>query len=273
MEPKFTVGELAKLNGLTKQMLIYYDKEDVFKPRIVDENNGYRYYVGDQLEELDTILLLREMGLSLKEIKAYMKKRNSINTLAVLKQQKAAVNQKIKQWMMIEERLKYKIDSLEAYYATLSNNSIFINLDEEYLAIEQVGMDNGILAVDIAVKKLLKFCSDNNYKHYYQIGDIVDRENILKGNFINFKYAILPLLEPCVSERLLVKPSGLYAHAYHIGSYQSIADTYKLLLSDIAKAGYQIIGDAYEFCILDNLVTSNNNEYITEIQMPVAKIE
>ena len=43
MEIRFTVGELAKLGGLSKQTLIFYDREGVFRPSYVDPANGYRY--------------------------------------------------------------------------------------------------------------------------------------------------------------------------------------------------------------------------------------
>lgn len=85
MNTKFTVGEIAKLSGLSKQTLIYYDREDVFKPKLTDPNNGYRYYTADQIELLDSILILKEIGLSLKEIKEFMSHRNSDNTIVLLK--------------------------------------------------------------------------------------------------------------------------------------------------------------------------------------------
>ena len=44
MDIKFTVGELAKLHNLSKQTLIFYDKIGLFKPKIIDSNNNYRYY-------------------------------------------------------------------------------------------------------------------------------------------------------------------------------------------------------------------------------------
>lgn len=34
MHTRFTVGEVAKLTGLSKQTLIYYDREGVFVPRL-----------------------------------------------------------------------------------------------------------------------------------------------------------------------------------------------------------------------------------------------
>ena len=41
MYARFTVGEMAKLNNISKQTLIFYDKEDIFKPKIIDPINGY----------------------------------------------------------------------------------------------------------------------------------------------------------------------------------------------------------------------------------------
>ena len=64
MDVRFTVGEFAKLCGLSKQALIFYDKENVVKPKYKDRRNGYRYYTADQLEQMDSIMILREMGLS-----------------------------------------------------------------------------------------------------------------------------------------------------------------------------------------------------------------
>lgn len=36
----FTPGELAKLTGISKQILLYYDKNNIFSPSFVDDN-GY----------------------------------------------------------------------------------------------------------------------------------------------------------------------------------------------------------------------------------------
>ena len=74
MDIKFTVGELAKLHNLSKQTLIFYDKIGLFKPKIIDSNNNYRYYTSEQLEVLDSILILREIGIPIKEIKEFHKK-------------------------------------------------------------------------------------------------------------------------------------------------------------------------------------------------------
>lgn len=55
--------------------MFHYDEIGLFQPAIVMPN-GYRYYEVRQMELLDTILLLKELGMPLKEIrdlKAIMK--------------------------------------------------------------------------------------------------------------------------------------------------------------------------------------------------------
>ena len=69
MEDYFSIGELSRYQNISKQTLIFYDKLGLFQPAYVDPNNGYRYYTARQLDELDTILILKKSGLSLQRIK------------------------------------------------------------------------------------------------------------------------------------------------------------------------------------------------------------
>lgn len=63
------VKEVASLAGISIRTLHHYDDIDLLKPTEVTES-GYRLYVEDDLEMLQQILLFKELGLSLKEIKA-----------------------------------------------------------------------------------------------------------------------------------------------------------------------------------------------------------
>ena len=39
-----TIGEVAKLDGITTKALRYYDAHGILKPAAVDPMTGYRYY-------------------------------------------------------------------------------------------------------------------------------------------------------------------------------------------------------------------------------------
>ncbi|MEG1548151.1 MAG: MerR family transcriptional regulator [Clostridia bacterium] len=271
MDIRFSVGEMARLNGISKQMLIYYDRENIFKPKIVNNENGYRYYTADQLEELDSILILREMGFPLKEIKLYMKNRFGNNTLEALKLQKKEIKKKIEHFQIIEKRLRHKIESVESFLFNSKHENIIIECEQEYLAVQKTAKPFGLLQVDIALKKLFKYVTENEYLHFYQIGDMVSAENLRKGNYICFDYAFSPLVKPCQEAMLHIKPKGSYAHIYHTGSYQTMAKTYDILINQINDAGYKISGYSYEYCIFDCLTTNTQDEYVTEIQIQVQK--
>jgi DNA-binding transcriptional MerR regulator len=69
MRRYWKVGELAKLTGLTIRTLRFYDQIRLFSPSGQTES-GHRLYDELDLSRLQQILSLKELGLSLEEIKA-----------------------------------------------------------------------------------------------------------------------------------------------------------------------------------------------------------
>ena len=53
----------------------------------MDPNNGYRYYTARQLDELDTILILKKSGLSLQRIKELLEHYTTESSQKVLREQ------------------------------------------------------------------------------------------------------------------------------------------------------------------------------------------
>lgn len=95
----YRIGDFSKITGIPIQTLRYYDQIDLFKPDQIDIYTHYRYYSEIKIEELKTILNLKEIGFSLEEIKKYW---NNFNN-EILNQKKkellnniANTNEKIK---------------------------------------------------------------------------------------------------------------------------------------------------------------------------------
>jgi DNA-binding transcriptional MerR regulator len=65
----FKIGEFAALTQIAVSQLRYYDEIDLFKPAHVAPDSGYRYYSADQIPMLDRIIVLRELGFSLDQIR------------------------------------------------------------------------------------------------------------------------------------------------------------------------------------------------------------
>lgn len=72
MNPKkMMIHEVAKLTGITIRALHYYDEIGLLEPTKADKTK-YRLYSENDLEKLQQILFYREVGFSLKEIKALL---------------------------------------------------------------------------------------------------------------------------------------------------------------------------------------------------------
>lgn len=268
MNVKFTVGEFAKLHGLKKQTLIYYDNINLFKPNIIDENNGYRYYTSDQLEVFDSILMLREIDVPIKEIKDFLDDRDSIKAIKLLKDQKKRLNSQVKNLQNRIKKLDNKIQIIEN--TNINEDKVsFENLPTEYLAVQNVDNPCQLLDVDIAFKKLLHIVSENKYPYNHQLGVMISLNNLYNKNYITADFVFVPLYSKFKSENIIEKKSGLYAIAYHKGEYTKVGKTYELLLNKIKENNYIAIGNSYEYCILDSLTSSTSKDYITKIEIPI----
>jgi DNA-binding transcriptional MerR regulator len=71
MKRTWKVGELAKLTGLTVRALRFYDSIGLFSPS-GQTDSGHRLYNEADLLRLQQILSLKELGLSLEEVKSVM---------------------------------------------------------------------------------------------------------------------------------------------------------------------------------------------------------
>lgn len=68
---RLSIGEVAKLKGVSVKSLRYYDSIGILKPACVNETTGYRYYMPEQMIVLDVILLCLAFNLPLKSLHDY----------------------------------------------------------------------------------------------------------------------------------------------------------------------------------------------------------
>lgn len=70
----YKIGEFSKLVNVPVKTLRYYDEINLFKPQEIDLFSGYRYYSEKEIEDLEVILSLKEVGFRLEEIKKILEK-------------------------------------------------------------------------------------------------------------------------------------------------------------------------------------------------------
>lgn len=108
MKKYYTIGETAKLLGVTTQTLRHYEKIGILEPRHISEETGYRYYEFNQFHMIDRIKYLQYLGLSLAEIGSIMKKGTVDGLLPALEQQWQEATQAL-------EAIRARIKDVEWY--------------------------------------------------------------------------------------------------------------------------------------------------------------
>jgi MerR family transcriptional regulator, thiopeptide resistance regulator len=98
----FRIQEFAKLAGVTVRALHHYDRLKLLSPAHRSER-GYRLYCHEDLGRLERILVLRFLGLSLREIAALLNApagRGAEKLIVTLARQKAALCERRDAWIV-----------------------------------------------------------------------------------------------------------------------------------------------------------------------------
>lgn len=102
---EYHAAEFARLAGIPKKTLLYYDEIGLFHPMRV-EPNGYRVYSWYQLDRLALIAALRDLGVPLKQIREYLTHSDPERLDAVLAQQSAEIDRRMEQLHRRKEMLE-----------------------------------------------------------------------------------------------------------------------------------------------------------------------
>lgn len=158
--------DVEQLLGITKQALIYYEKEGLIKP--TRNKNNYREYNQNDIELLQLILTLRSMGISIDDIKLILSGDLSIRYC--LKNKQEYFQQEKKKIEIIENKIA---DYIKRTKVTIVNpkkdaeDNGYIGL---YYLDDQIKFDQNIIAVkDIKSINISLCCSKGEDGRYYGI--------------------------------------------------------------------------------------------------------
>jgi MerR family transcriptional regulator, thiopeptide resistance regulator len=110
----YTVKQVAELSGVSIRTLHHYDEIGLLKPARVGAN-GYRYYGRDELLRLQQILLHRELGFTLDEIRQVLG--------AAEFDRKAALRAHRERLVVEIERYRRLVETLDATLAALEGKA------------------------------------------------------------------------------------------------------------------------------------------------------
>ncbi len=256
-----TISEFAKMNGVSKHTLYHYDDIQLFSPIHVDDNK-YRYYSIDQIETFQTITILKDLGMPLKEIKTFLDQRNPQSVYDVLNDREKDIDYQIQHLKKIKSFIQNNKNSISKYQQTNFNTIEIQEFDERYYLRTDI-KNNNEKEWAIATNQLIEQTKEIDFLIAY----IQYRKDIEKNIFNNYTNVILLLPHKIKNKDLKTLSKGRYLVAYHKGDFIQIGKTYKKMMTYIQDHHLEIEDEIIEYYVVDNLVTKNPDEYITEINI------
>ena len=77
----FRIGDFSRIARVSARLLRFYDEIGLFVPANVDAQSGYRFYTVAQLAELNRILVLKDLGFELEQVRDILRTRVSTDEL------------------------------------------------------------------------------------------------------------------------------------------------------------------------------------------------
>lgn len=262
-----TTGEFAKIVGVTKHTLFHYDEIGVFSPELKGENE-YRYYSVFQIEPFYVISALKELGMSLKEIKNYLDVRGPEKLIELFDKQEKEIDKKINHLIAIKQLISQKSQATKSLFY-MDNKIILKEENKELLIITEAlpSTDDRSLAVSYA--NHIKNCNRNNITAPYTTGQMISLNNIIKESYVTYSYFHTKISLNCkVVYETYSKAKGRYLIAYHTG-YNTIDITYKKMLN-FAKENNLKLGEYFfEDAILDELSVNGYENFVVKVSIMI----
>ncbi|MFI3212366.1 MAG: MerR family transcriptional regulator [Eubacteriales bacterium] len=233
MKKLYTIGETAKIVGISVQTLRNYSDFPFLKPASINEETGYRYYSFEQFHIIDRIKYLRRLGLSLKEIEEIMVDGEDVDKIiSYLENRENVLEKQIEELYLQKQDLRWYLN----YFKYLNYNELnalphVTFFEERYILHTLCGKDEEIEEIEIRLAKLKLKYEESELVYRRQFGYLLQYEDIIKRKWNPTNYFIYlanqEILEQLADESdssIMKIPAGDYFcfsfRLYHMESLQ-----------------------------------------------------
>ncbi len=272
-EKLYTIGEVSKLCSVSKKALRFYDEIGIISPDEVSSSNHYRYYSRSSLLDLTILKYYKQMGFKLEEMRNLMHseeyrtlERGFLDKINELQSEQHAVNVKLR--------------SVTDWYDLLVEAQTVIENDVRDVAVKFIEtryygfMDQDFIANDreaVINLQWTDFLESNGC-------EITRAVNITYPSWRQRpegscpKMRIMQEIIPPVSQDHLVRMGGeMMLTCYHIGSHDTLGETYSKMEAYAKEHGYKLAENSWERYVTDCWTTKNPDMYVTEVRIGIMR--
>ncbi|MCI8639251.1 MAG: MerR family transcriptional regulator [Coprococcus sp.] len=262
-----TIGQFADMHGINKKTLMWYDEIGLFKPAAVNPENGYRCYNYHQSPILETILLLRELDVSISEIQDFMKDRSAASMKCLLDKKIADFDRNITHLQAVRKTLCKHQQNMETLLTMDLSEISVVNKEERCLVTVDIHKDTSFeKKVEMITAETEKYHLGRLHDASY--GSMIPVSSLLDGNFDDYTRLFIEIPFFDQKDGLHVQPSGRYVRAFHKGDWEQIFSCYQRIFDYAEKHGLTLCGYSYEMGINETVI-DRMEDYITQIEIPI----
>ena len=278
----FRIGDFSRLARVTIKTLHHYDEAGLLQPKHVDRQSGYRYYDASQLPTLQRILLLKDLGFSLEQIRDLL--RADARSLATT----------------LDTRRQALAESIAADQSRLRRlEALRLTLDQQGQASQPPVLLRDSPAIEVySIRKRVLHLGEPMQALFETAEAVVATEHARSAAspftiFHDPDYRDQDVdVEVCIpvkhqvaklSTHLLPRCEASASITYR-GPYEQTPLAYSQLLEWMSRSGMRLAGplrevyhcygaDQVGYSLPTAVLANSSDDFVTELQAPVASIE
>lgn len=269
----YSIGKVGEVCKITTKALRYYDKMGILSPDKVDDESGYRYYSKESLLSVPMIKYYKQSGFKLEEMREFLEGttydffdkrfRNKLDELEELEREINLKKRSVKDWhdLIVEAQMVIENNVCDVAVKYIDNRTLtFLNQKFEYDymdSIINIDFSNYIDSINNAVTGPVIICFPSFQEK-------------INGTCRNVKIMQETILK-CKEEVRINFGGWMVASCYHIGSHETINETYKKIEEWSKNSGYICLEESYERYVTDYWTTKNKDKFVTEVLIRVKR--
>jgi DNA-binding transcriptional MerR regulator/effector-binding domain-containing protein len=275
----FRIGEFSKIAQVSGRLLRYYDELGLLQPVRIDQETGYRYYSAHQLPQLNRILALKELGLTLDQIARLLEGKVSTDEIrGMLLMKKAQIEQTVREELLRFRYIESRIAQIDRDGALRGDDVVLKSVSaQQFIGVEEVSTTltacratawdmRRLLTAQVGAKDIGNFVVVLH-------SELWDLENLnVEIGFLLNNNRVLEL----------IMPGGEVAGIRELPAVEMMASTMRIGQSELGHSSYAAIGywaeaNGFRFTgpsreVFLQIERGREDEAVAEIQIPVERL-
>ncbi|MDR3225369.1 MAG: MerR family DNA-binding transcriptional regulator [Clostridiales Family XIII bacterium] len=267
IEARLSISQFAKLTGISKSTLMYYDNIGLFSPLMRGSNN-YRYYALNQITAINQIRVLSSLGMPVKMMQELVHDRKPETIQKLIKGSFGEIDAQI-DWMRKSRKLAETVSELidMGIEAEKSGEEFKISVIQMAERNILVGRKNEWKREESFFKKFGDFLSismKEGHNAAFPIGGMFESlSTYLENSSLPDRFFYI---YPDGKE---TRPAGKYLVGYARG-YYGVAGDIAVRMNDYSlKHKLKAVGPVYNVYLLDEISVADPNNYLMRASVRV----